>query len=211
MNHRPVDPDPAGKDVSSGSRYRRLPNFGSSGTAHGMPVSMLMWHRGRSQTGRPAAGRSDHLSCQWFQAGGHELDRNRIDSIEDDELTFRLCGREAIGGLFLGSRNGFAVAVGRASRFCDVSHRQPPSQPPAIAAGRFAGGLGKRVMRVQHGANLGEQTRPASLALSPGRRITIPPPFTLMRAETRWRPRLYCLGEQPMTLLKAVLKALSDS
>ena len=29
--------------------------------------------------------------------------------------------------------------------------------------------------------------------------------------ETRFRPRLYCLGEQPMTLLKAVLKALSDS
>ena len=27
----------------------------------------------------------------------------------------------------------------------------------------------------------------------------------------RFRPRLYCRGEQPMTLLKAVLKALSDS
>ena len=30
-------------------------------------------------------------------------------------------------------------------------------------------------------------------------------------AETKFRPRLYCRGEQPMTRLKAVLKALSDS
>ena len=29
--------------------------------------------------------------------------------------------------------------------------------------------------------------------------------------EARFRPRLYCRGEQPMTRLKAVLKALSDS
>jgi hypothetical protein len=29
--------------------------------------------------------------------------------------------------------------------------------------------------------------------------------------EVRFRPRLYCRGEQSMTFLKAVLKALSDS
>jgi hypothetical protein len=33
---------------------------------------------------------------------------------------------------------------------------------------------------------------------------------TLCAVETRFPPRLYCRGEQPMTLLKAVLNALSD-
>jgi hypothetical protein len=34
---------------------------------------------------------------------------------------------------------------------------------------------------------------------------------SLCDGESGWRPRLYSRGEQPMTLLKAVLKALSDS
>ena len=55
-----------------------------------------------------------------------------------------------------------------------------------------------------------ERTEIASRADSRG---DIHPRFASCNCEAAagFRPRLYCRGEQPMTLLKAVLKALSDS
>ena len=46
-------------------------------------------------------------------------------------------------------------------------------------------------------------------SIGTGGQTRLPPRYG--EGEAGFRPRPYCRGEQPMTLLKAVLKALSDS
>jgi len=71
--------------------------------------------------------------------------------------------------------------------------------------------LERRAEPAKHAANRAYQPAIGSSRLAGAASPSLSASPSLCDGESGFRSRLYCRGEQPMTLLKAVLKALSDS